>query len=83
MLLFADEQSDGPQNIAAFSGIGGQQELVDADDCFGDECQNGATCVPKEPFGFDCICADGFKGYLAFLKPNLKKKKTNIISSKR
>ncbi|XP_060574827.1 LOW QUALITY PROTEIN: sushi, von Willebrand factor type A, EGF and pentraxin domain-containing protein 1-like [Ruditapes philippinarum] len=58
------EQSDDPQNIAAIEGFGEQQASVDFDDCFEGSCKNGATCNPKLPFGFDCLCAEGYTGVL-------------------
>ncbi|XP_053395851.1 sushi, von Willebrand factor type A, EGF and pentraxin domain-containing protein 1-like [Mercenaria mercenaria] len=55
------EQSDGPQNIEAFEAFGGQQQEIGFDDCLKGECLNGATCK-SELFGFECICAEGYKG---------------------
>ncbi|XP_069128762.1 sushi, von Willebrand factor type A, EGF and pentraxin domain-containing protein 1-like [Argopecten irradians] len=37
------------------------QQVVPANDCFNDECQNGATCTFRE-FGFRCECLPGFEG---------------------
>lgn len=41
---------------------------IDFDECFGNKCQNGATCESRGGFGFDCICPPGFTG----MQPHIK-----------
>ena len=39
------------------------REILDVDDCLGDPCAEGATCV-DESFNFTCVCPPGAIGRL-------------------
>ncbi|KAK7100185.1 sushi, von Willebrand factor type A, EGF and pentraxin domain-containing protein 1-like isoform X2 [Littorina saxatilis] len=39
-----------------------EQQVLDANECFTNPCQNGGICIPKENGLFDCNCRRGFEG---------------------
>ena len=41
-----------------------QQQLLDANECFTNPCQNGGLCIPKGIGLFECKCKPGFEGPL-------------------